>query len=136
MSSSPKSNPFTWEKFESFNRTELYQLCRKAGMVVDPTTSKKYLAMYLSGELAPPALTKERHTVDSWRYALIDFMSDYWSVLQAQLKCPAKNMKNPDPEKEVKEPCFGCPDAAVMRCVSTIMYEDKLRANIAKRRGD
>ena len=117
------------------NRTELYQLCKKAGMKVNPMNSKRNLAMFLSGELAPPAMVEENHPVDMWRWAIIDLISEYWMSLKAQVKCPAKYLKHPDPEKVNPKPCFGCPDQQVMHCVAdNFVQEDRLRAHIARRK--
>jgi hypothetical protein len=95
---------------DDLNQTELYQLCRRAGISVLPYVSREDMVRCLTGELEPPALT---HPVDSWRHALQGFIRAYWSTLGPQIKCPAKDMMTTNPQ-----PCFGCLDAQVMICVT------------------
>lgn len=104
--------------FQGCNRTELYQLCLRSGLVVHPMTDAATLSRYLTGEEQPPPLTPEEHPVNRWRYGLIDFIGDHWTALQAQITCPARNLKNPDPSKRDPLPCFGCSDAQVMFCLA------------------
>lgn len=84
-------------------------------MLVHPASTREELISYLTGEADPPELDEETHPVDSWRHGIIGFIEDHWAVLEAQLKCPAKNLRhptNPDPR-----PCFGCLDAQVFTCI-------------------
>lgn len=55
------------------------------------------------------------HPIDSWRHGIIGFLNNFWSVLEPQIKCPAKNLRNPtNPDPK---PCFRCLDAQVLTCV-------------------
>lgn len=99
------------------NRTELYQLCRKAGFNVHPGTDKQYLIGYLLGSYEPPPLNDATHPVDRWRRGLISFVLDFWDRIHAQLKCPARNLNHPDETKRNTRPCYGCLDQQVMTCV-------------------
>lgn len=100
---------------ERLNHTELYQACRRIGIQVSPKASRAELIQYLAGDADPPPLDETTHPIDSWRHGIIRFLLDHWSMLEPQIKCPAKNLKhhsNPNPR-----PCFGCTDAQVIHCV-------------------
>jgi len=103
--------------FDDLNRTELYQLCRRAGYHVHPSWERQQLINTLqdTGRQEPA----DEHPIDSLREGLIAFIGQYWRTLQPQLTCPAKDMRNPKPEKVNPRPCFGCSDMQVMTCVST-----------------
>lgn len=109
------SEPDSDNPFAALNHTELYQLCRKKGLGVRPTMTRGALSALLcdTGEI-----DEVENPVDSWRDALIAFIGNYWTSLRPQLKCPAKNLRNPDPEMVNPKPCFGCPDMQVMSCVA------------------
>jgi hypothetical protein len=100
------------------NRTELYQLCRRAGINVHPGTPREWLIGFLLGDYEAPKMSEEEHPVDRWRVALIRFIEDYWARLQPQLKCPAKDLKHPNAEQRNTRPCFGCSDMQVMNCLA------------------
>lgn len=114
--------------FERCNETELYQRCRKAGLVVQPGTPKKELIAYLLGDEEPAPRV---HEMDSNRMGLIGFLLDYWSVVRAQISCPAKALETevdadfhplPDWETRVsntRKPiaCFSCVDTQVLSCL-------------------
>lgn len=98
------------ESLAGLNRTELYQACRRAGISVPASATRNELIAFLYGEgdEAP-------NVTDTWREGIIGFLNEYWSMLEAQLKCPAKNLRhptNPNPK-----PCYGCVDAQVIMCV-------------------
>lgn len=102
-------------KLHELNHTELYQMCRRAGINVHPSTTISELIAYLAGDADPPELSEAEHPIDSWRHGIIGFINDHWKTLEAQLKCPAKQLRhpqNPDPR-----PCFRCTDAQVITCV-------------------
>jgi hypothetical protein len=96
------------------NRTELYQLCRRLGLNAHPTATREGLIALLLGAVRAPA---QRNPVDLWRDAIIGLLTEHWTVLKPQLKCPAKDMDNPDPEKHNPKPCYGCHDVQVITCV-------------------
>lgn len=111
------------------NRTELYQMCRGAGVNVTPSATREELIAFLTGEAEPQGVNEATHPIDSWRHGIIGFLGDHWSTLEPQIKCPAKNLRhptNPNPR-----PCFGCLDAQVIACVSqnTIQVEHLIRAH-------
>lgn len=109
--------------FQAYNRTELYQLCRKAGLAVQPSWEKDhYIAALLGAELPTAA-----NAIDDLRDSLIMFIDEYWSTLQAQLKCPAKNLHSPDPTKVNSKPCYSCVDMQVVACVSDMSAANQQR---------
>lgn len=99
----------------ALNRTELYQLCRGKGLNVHPGSSREELMAYLTGELEPVPLSEAEHPIDSWRLGIISFLSNYWTVVEPQLKCPARKLKHPTEPNP--RPCFGCLDAQAIACV-------------------
>jgi hypothetical protein len=84
-------------------------------MSVHPGATREELISYLVGDVEPPPLDEYTHPVDSWRHGIIGFLLDYWSVLEPQIKCPAKNLRHPT-NPDVR-PCFGCVDTQVITCV-------------------
>lgn len=113
------SNPSTIdlvELFADYNHTELYQLCRRKGLGVRPAMNRVQLIDLLTdgGEIE-----EVNNPIDELRDALIAFILQHWRTLRPQLKCPAKDLKNPDPSKENPRPCYGCSDMQVVTCVST-----------------
>ena len=99
----------------ALNHTELYQLCRGKGLIVHPASSREELMQYLTGELELPALNETTHPIDAWRHGIINFLTEYWMVVEPQLKCPARMLKNPTTPNS--RPCFGCLDAQAVACV-------------------
>lgn len=93
--------------FSRCNHTELYQLCRRAGLKVSPSMSVEELALVMSGELDDGIRTNE---IDSWRHGLTGFVFDHWQVLQPQLTCP---IRSKDPNS-----CWTCTDIQVIACLS------------------
>ena len=105
-------------QLQACNRTELYQLCRNAGMVIHPGSPREWLLGYLTGELEPPPMQEDEHPIDKWRLAFISFLGDYWDKIHPQLRCHARNFRHYDPAQCDTRPCFKCPDAKVMMCVA------------------
>lgn len=103
------------ELLTSLNHSELYQLAYKAGYSPHPDLSREGLVELL---IEGPKELQPSHPIDELRSALITFIEMYWKTLQPQLKCPAKNLKNPDPSKVDPKPCFGCSDMQVVTCFS------------------
>lgn len=94
--------------FEKANKTELYQLCRKAGLAVGPAASKAELIEKLEGISEPVAA---QHPVDRYRLGLIGFATEYWDKIQTQIMCPMRGLKtNP-------KPCYGCLDTQTVACL-------------------
>ena len=93
---------------EACNQTELYQICRGAGLNAHPSTPRQKLIDLLLGDDVP-SITETDHPIDSWRQGLMSFIEEYWSMLETQLTCPARTR---DPRS-----CFGCVDAQVVTCV-------------------
>jgi hypothetical protein len=95
-----------------------------AGIVVPPAASKEKLIAYLLGDEVPPTVD---HPIHAWRNGLIGLIQEYWSGIEAQLKCPAKELGPPVKEGEPAKPdpsnpkaplaCYRCPDTRVIACV-------------------
>jgi len=104
------------EQLESCNHTELYQLCRRRGLKVEPMMSRNQLSEAFLSD-APEAAT---NVFDSWRYGLTGFVFEHWKVLEPQLTCP---IRSKDPKS-----CWGCLDAQVIACVNgTAQYEQAIQ---------
>lgn len=88
------------------NETELYQLCRRAGLPIHPSATKEYMINVLIGEEEP---NPQEHPIDSWREGITGFVFEYWQRLEPQLTCP---IRSKDPKS-----CWGCLDTQVMACV-------------------
>lgn len=97
------------ERFEACNHTELYQLCRTAGIPVLPDYTRQQFIELLIGEVEPEKITEADHPIDALRHALMGFVEDHWAMLEPQLTCPAKTR---DPRS-----CFGCIDGQVITCL-------------------
>lgn len=114
----------TREFYEACNATELYQLCTRVGLMVSPAMPREKLVSYLIGEEVPPAL---EHPVHVWRNGLIGLIEDYWTSIEAQLRCPAKELGPPTKEGEPPKPdpsdpktpraCYRCVDTRVLACL-------------------
>lgn len=100
------TKPSTAFDFNQCNETELYQICRKAGIPVAPTTTKEKMIAYLKGDEDPPNV---ENVFDGWRDAIMRFLLDHWTIVETQLTCPAKSG---DPRS-----CYQCVDAQVISCV-------------------
>lgn len=119
----PHSDP-TRDFFEACSRTELYQLCMRVGLVVSPAMPREKLVSFLIGDEVPPSL---EHPVHVWRNGLIGLIEDYWTGIEAQLRCPAKELGPPAKEGEPPKPdpsdpkaplaCYRCVDTRVLACV-------------------
>lgn len=102
--------------FSAFNRTELYQLCRRVGFNIPPTTSVEKMIVYLQGEEEAPM---EPNIFNSWRDAIMLFLLEHWKAVESQLTCPAKSG---DPRS-----CYQCIDQQVISCiVQQSPYDQKL----------
>ena len=89
------------------NDTELYQICRKAGLDVLPRDSREHLIALLEG-YEEQSMPENYHPIDTLRDALMAFVIDHWSKIQSQVTCPAKTC---DPRA-----CYGCVDQQVVAC--------------------
>lgn len=81
-------------------------------------------------------MTEADHPIDRWRHGLIAFLLDYWDRIHPQLnsRCPARNLRNPNPELQDDRPCFKCVDQKVMTCVvHNIHNEKRMRLYLPKR---
>ena len=95
--------------WDQCNNSELYQICRTAGLPVLPTFPKERMIELLEGlEEAQDV----EHVVDGWRDALKSFIDDFRPKLQSQLTCPAKDPNDP-------KPCYRCVDTQVYACLVT-----------------
>lgn len=94
------------QAFEACNDTELYQICRRAGIPVVPSTPREKMVAYLLGLEEPEPI---QNPFDQWRLGIMQFLIDHWRVVEAQLACPAKSK---DPRS-----CFQCVDTQVMTCI-------------------
>jgi hypothetical protein len=112
------------------NRTELYQLCRHAELPVQPNW---YRAAYIEALLGKEFVV-EPNALDELRVNLITFITEFWSNLQAQLKCPAKNIRNPDPAKVDAKPCYRCVDMQVSACWSELSPDHQQRLTQLRRK--
>lgn len=112
------------EFYGACNRTELYQLCTRVGLVVSPAMPREKLVSYLVGDEVPPPL---EHPISVWRNGLIGLIQDYWTGIEAQLKCPAKELGPPAQEGDPPKPdpsdhksplaCYRCVDTRVVSCL-------------------
>lgn len=94
-------------EWDQLNRTELYQIARRAELPVLPTTPRECIIGLLEGtEEGVPV----EHPVDQWRDALKSFIDEFRRKLQAQLTCHAKDPQDP-------KPCYKCVDAQVFSCL-------------------
>lgn len=119
-----QSSDPTREFFEACNRTELYQLCARVGLSASPATPREKLVSYLLGAENPPAV---EHPVHVWRNGLVGLIQDYWTGIEAQLRCPAKELGPPAKEGEPPKPdpsdyksplaCYRCIDTRVIACL-------------------
>lgn len=125
----PESIPA--EVFADLNRTELYQLCRRAGLHVHPAWDREQLIAALQD--ADPTEAFD-HPIDDLREALIAFITQHWKTLRPQLKCPAKDLMNPDPKKANERPCFGCSDMRVVACVTLAGHANTERIHQLRRK--
>lgn len=101
--------------FSDCNHTELYQLCRRLGMNINPATPNREMIAYLQGDVELPV--GQSHNMDEWREALMAFLSDHWQVVRAQIDCPARNLMDEKLEPGVKRACFNCIDTQVISCL-------------------
>lgn len=112
---------FRYPDFGVCNHTELYQLCRRAGIPVSPEFSNARLAKLLMN--TQPNTEEVDNPIDSWRRALIRFVGARWDRLQNQVKCP---LKSPDGSFN-SDACFECLDMKVISCVvSNRIYERQI----------
>jgi hypothetical protein len=90
------------------NHTELYQLCKRAGLKATPDMPKGTLLALLDGELEDGGF---ENPIDDLRDGLMGFLLQHWRRVSAQLFCPAKSG---DPKA-----CHQCVDAQVIHCLVT-----------------
>jgi hypothetical protein len=118
------------ETYSRFNQTELYQMCRRVGLIVPPNASKNELIEYYLGRAVPPEFV---HPVDSLRWGLVHLVREFYRRLETQLDCPAKVLGTPiapgDPDVDDlihPKACFTCEDAKVLSCVNENDGQEKL----------
>jgi len=110
--------------YERCNRTELYQSCMRIGLIISPAEPREKLVSYLLGTETPPPV---EHPLHVWRNGLIGLIQDYWTGIEAQLRCPAKELSPPAKEGEPPKPdpsdiksplaCYRCADTRVIACL-------------------
>jgi hypothetical protein len=100
------SNVENCDELAAYNHTELYQLCRRAGLKVTPDMPKGTLMSVLEGEVEAHL----ENPLDELRDGLMGFILEHWKRLSVQLFCPAKSG---DPKA-----CFQCVDAQVIHCLT------------------
>lgn len=99
--------------YEQTNRTELYQLCKRSGYNIHPAATREQLiSTLLTGQ------GQQNNPIDEVRNTLMRLITEYWSSLVAQLKCPAQHMYDQDERTRIARPCFGCTDMQVLYCVT------------------
>lgn len=93
--------------FERLNRTELYQLVRRAGIAASPRQSSEQLIALLVGTSEEVPISP----YDDMRAAVFAFVDENWLKVKSQLSCPAK----------AKHPlaCYGCVDAKAVHCITS-----------------
>lgn len=89
------------------NRTELQNMCRRAGTPFDPAWTKDTLAKALLGMVQ----ASRENPIDSMRDGIMRYLIDHRRSLSAQITCPARSF---DPKA-----CYGCPDARPIHCFIT-----------------
>jgi len=104
---SPENREY-YELFDRCNRSELYQIARKANLRVQPEYSKDALIRAIISEDECP---EKNPSVDEWRRAIMRFLIDHRKVLETQISCPARSFE--------EDACFACIDMQVMHCVTS-----------------
>lgn len=109
------------DDFSKINKTELYQLCVRAGLRVSIGSSREQLIDALVHQ-DPVAGNVGVHLpiVESTREFIYYTLREHWTELQPQLKCPARNFVHPDPSVQNKQPCSGCIALQVLSCGGNI----------------
>lgn len=108
--------------FEECNRTELYQLCLRAGIRASPQTPKAEMIQLLAGEKE----TFSPNPLDPWRDAIMSLLLAHWDIISAQLDCPAKSG---DPKA-----CYQCVDAQVISCIVSQSNADQKLLELRKKK--
>ena len=101
----PTPSALLQDSIHRCNRTELYQLCRRAKLHPRTSASREELMSLLLGHMEGG---NDPTSIDLWRKGLKGFVEDNRSVLQPQLVCPIRDDINA---------CQGCLDTQVMACV-------------------
>jgi hypothetical protein len=96
------------------NRSELYQLCRKAGYGPTPNNTRTELIQLFLNNIEP---SQDGNPIDLWRQGLKGFVTERWAVLQPQLTCPIRHDINA---------CTGCLDTQVIACVVEQRHYEQL----------
>jgi hypothetical protein len=102
---SSELSPRLLDLLDSCNRTELYQLCKHAGLNPKPNAPREILIRSFIGEIEPE---REINDLDLWRRGLKGFVQERWAVLEPQITCPIRQDINA---------CTSCLDAQVVACV-------------------
>jgi hypothetical protein len=100
--------------FDRLNHTELYQVCRGAGLNPLPSWTRRELILLLEREVDAP---EAQNLFDRMREGIFEFVDEHWEVLQSQVTCPAK-------ARDIKA-CFGCADSQVLSCVIAVKPMDR-----------
>jgi len=101
------------EQLAGCNHTEMYQLCRRKGLAVDPGMLLSQLVNTFIESKPDPEL----NVFDSWRHGITGFVFKHWKVLEPQLTCP---IRSKDPKS-----CWGCLDTQVAACVSSNAQDEQ-----------
>ena len=109
--------------FARANTTELRQNAESAGFVIPQQYTREEIIQTLLDDVMPEG----EDIVRTLREGLVAFIDEYWQQLQAQLKCPAKNYRHSNPEKQNPNPCGGCLDMQVVTCVSLLSPQNRQR---------
>ena len=110
------------DDLSSYNHSELYQLCRQAGVPCSPDMPRGTLMALLDGEITIDV----ENTMDELRDALMQFLLQHWRRVQAQLTCPAKSG---DPKS-----CYQCVDAQVTHCIQTNHVERQVHELVERKK--
>ena len=103
---SPENRKY-YELFDRCNHTELYQIAKRNGFDVSPTSTRDELIRVIIYEAQP---LPHNFNIDEWRRAIMRFVIDHRKKLETQLTCPARSFK--------EDACFRCVDARVTHCLT------------------
>ena len=103
--------PFLIALFEPVNRTELYQLCKQAGIEVPTGKTRGFYARALLIGRQASVQDPDSLPINSWRVAISTFVKQHWRELQGLITCPIGSGDF--------RSCWDCLDTQVLACVQT-----------------
>jgi len=98
--------PELYSALSRCNRTELIQLCEKAGVGIHPNMPTEDILLTFLGDKP-----EVENPMNIWRDAIMGFILANWERIRPQLRCPASSQ---DPKA-----CYECSDMRVVACLTT-----------------